>query len=366
MLRAAVVWTIHHTAKRAREARSDDARKSAIKAATLSSMTVATRKELQRLVTAAWMRRQGARQGERAEVEWAAWREARWIVTGRNGASIKILEGGFGTGSGVPGEDAQRASALPCERRIYTDGAWNDPNVDAEAAEAMPLAGYGAVEFQVTRPDRQAIGEAFPLGQYTTNGFDASAGQGVITWVDAGMVETDHREPDYIGAEAHTNNTGELTAMHCALRRAAGVPSGRERTSVESDSLYTIHMTTGKWLPRKRRNRELISRLRGIWRDIQRKRPGEVTLRHVRSHILVPGNELADELADGRGSMNSTHSARRWMRELVRKLHDRSGADQTTNGVTAAASRNGADQADGGQPAGPQGPGTLGDRVGVG
>lgn len=230
----------------------------------------------------------------------------------------------------------------------------------------MPLAGYGAVEFQVVRPDRPVVGETFPLGQYTTSGFDVSAGKGVITWVDAGMVETDHREPDYIGATAHTNNTGELTAMHRALRRAAGMPAGRERTVIESDSLYTIHMTTGKWLPRKQRNREIISLLRGMWRDLQRKRPGEVTLKHVRSHILVPGNELADELADGRGSVNSTHSARRWMREFVRKTHDGSRGDRATNGVTAATTMHGDGQADVRRPTGPLGPGTLGDRVGVG
>ena len=68
---------------------------------------------MKRLVTAAWIRRQTARQGERAEVEWTAWREARWVVTGKRGASVKILEGGFGTNSGLPGEDAQQASALP-------------------------------------------------------------------------------------------------------------------------------------------------------------------------------------------------------------------------------------------------------------
>ena len=61
-----------------------------------------------------------------------------------------------------------------------------------------------------------------------------------------------------------------------------------------------MHMTTGRWMPRKqgRRNAPLIAKLRALWRRVQRRRPGEVELRHVRSHIRVPGNELADWLAD--------------------------------------------------------------------
>ena len=107
-----------------------------------------------------------------------------------------------------------------------------------------------------------------------------------------------------------------------------------------------------------------------MWRDLQRKRPGEVSLEHVRSHINIPGNELADELADGRGSMNSISRARQWMRAYVTKLQTRASNGQlTTDGVTArrqTARPTGNDQAGSCQPPGSQGPGTLGDRVGVG
>ena len=44
----------------------------------------------------------------------------------------------------------------------------------------------------------------------------------------------------------------------------------------------------------------MVSHLRRAWRDLQRTRPGEVRLRHVRSHVKVPGNELADWLAEMR------------------------------------------------------------------
>ena len=65
-----------------------------------------------------------------------------------------------------------------------------------------------------------------------------------------------------------------------------------------SDSLYAINMTTGRWLPKSPRNREMVARMRELWRRLQRQRDGEVELRHVRSHTNVPGNEMADWLAD--------------------------------------------------------------------
>ena len=77
-------------------------------------------------------------------------------------------------------------------------------------------------------------------------------------------------------------------------------PKGQGGTLIWTDSLYALNMTTGTWLPRKKRCRVMVSHLRCAWRDLQRARPGEVRLRHVRSHIKVPGNELADWLAEMR------------------------------------------------------------------
>ena len=90
-----------------------------------------------------------------------------------------------------------------------------------------------------------------------------------------------------------------------------------------SDSLYAINMTTGKWRPKCTRNREIVARLRGVWRRLQRARPREVQLQHVRSHIKVPGNELADWLADnGRISdRKGVTEATRWMRVWMTRQH---------------------------------------------
>ena len=94
--------------------------------------------------------------------------------------------------------------------------------------------------------------------------------------------------------------------MFYALERAGKRPANVGREIIHTDSLYALNMTRGKWMPRAKgkRNAPLIERLRKLWRKIQRARPGEVTLRHVRSHIQVPGNELADWLAE-RGALRA-------------------------------------------------------------
>ena len=139
-----------------------------------------------------------------------------------------------------------------------------------------------------------------------------------MTWAAAGIVEDDPMQDGYIGARRHTNNTGELTAMHVMLRRAMRRRAGDATETLHSDSLYAINMTTGKWMPRKRVNEGMICDLRSMWRRLQRQRPGEVEMRHVRSHIGIPGNETADYLAGmqwGAEQRGQTvlAEARRWL-----------------------------------------------------
>ena len=137
--------------------------------------------------------------------------------------------------------------------------------------------------------------------------------------VKSGTVQDDNKEPDYIGASAHTNNTGELTAIYEALATALRRPRDAGGEVIWSDSLYAINMTNGKWKPKCVRNREIVSRLRGLWRRLQRARPGDVQLRHVRSHVKVPGNELADWLADGGQARAhpTLREAERWLADWI-------------------------------------------------
>ena len=137
----------------------------------------------------------------------------------------------------------------------------------------------------------------------------------------------------HIGATAHTNNTGELTAIYVALSNALRRRKGRGKEIIWSDSLYAINMITGAWVPSKRsRNKEVVRRTRDLWRRLQRERGKEVTLRHVRSHIKVPGNEMADWLAE-QGRMSGERSGKietssgvRWLREWLAREH----AEHTT------------------------------------
>ena len=174
--------------------------------------------------------------------------------------------------------------------------------------------------------------------------------RGRLTWAEAGNVETDRNDPYHIGASAHTNNTGELSAMHWMIERAQSRLPNEGREVLWSDSLYAINMTTGKWMPKRSRNSPMIAALRLKWKRLQRARPEEVHIAHVRSHIKTPGNELADWLAE-KGTQHRemtiiTSEATEWLREWC--------------------GRNRAGEAGGERAATARGPNTLGDPVGVG
>ena len=162
--------------------------------------------------------------------------------------------------------------------------------------------------------------DAMPMGQLLAStqagGPQPDSYHARLIGVKNGTVEDDPKSPEHIGAVAHTNNTGELTAVYEAVLSALARDAGAGSEVVWSDSLYAINMTTGKWRPKCTRNREIVARLRGVWRRLQRARPRDVRLQHVRSHIKVPGNELADWLADsGRMSdRKGVTEATRWMR----------------------------------------------------
>jgi ribonuclease HI len=153
--------------------------------------------------------------------------------------------------------------------------------------------------------------ETFPLDQRTVNG-ENNVGKGYIQSVRAWRVETDPTASEWIGAAKATNNTAELTAIIEAIAQATDRTPGAGQEEIHSDSLYAINMTTGKWSPKHTIhappvNLEIIWHARMAWIQLQRLRPREVQLIHIRSHTKHPGNEVADHLADvGRqgGSMN--------------------------------------------------------------
>ena len=96
-----------------------------------------------------------------------------------------------------------------------------------------------------------------------------------------------------------------------------------------------------RWMPRRQhRNARLIGHLRRLWRRAQTQQPGQVDIVHVRSHTGVPGNEIADWLADcgAKGGSRASGDARssvslqraeRWIREWLQQQQKRPGGATT-------------------------------------
>lgn len=311
MVHTAVIWELYVAAKKAREAPLTPR-------PTQGALRQAICKQLQRLVDTAWEVHHN-----RSTMRWHDWHQEHWIET-RSARHRKPLVRVLTAEYAQPQRPTARQPMSDDHNavRIYTDGSW----VDTGGGEEWQPATWGAVEFHPT----DSTAASFPMGQLTSAG-PAETARGELTWVSCGTVVTEPDERHYIGAHAHTNNTGELTAMSWALQRAQQAPAARHE--IYSDSLYTINMTTGKWVPRARgkRNAHLIAKLRKQYRSLQRTSAG-IAIRHVRSHIKVPGNELADHVADmARGGGVTLQAARAWLvawvgrQQMPGGLGDRTG-----------------------------------------
>lgn len=151
---------------------------------------------------------------------------------------------------------------------------------------------------------------------------------GLIYKKHSGAVETSPQDPNYLGAESHTNNTAELTAIAQALIWLSNenVPkittlaqALKYRAQIRSDSEYSLKSITGEYNGKK--NTNLIKKCRELYsRELTRRRapmptllsegdnklyrsteragfgPG-LTLKWVKGHDKDVLNSEADELA---------------------------------------------------------------------
>ena len=168
---------------------------------------------------------------------------------------------------------------------------WRNPQTDdpqqpllvfaTDGSGAKGQAGYGATAIRTTGADLQT---------HTTTAYTRDR---VVT-EEAGRVVTDPRRPEYIGAVRPTNNTGELSGVYHALKRADELIQPGEALLILSDSQIAICTTVGAWAPRK--NKAIVQR---NVRALAKLRARGITVRfqHVRAHTGHNMNERADELA---------------------------------------------------------------------
>ena len=124
---------------------------------------------------------------------------------------------------------------------------------------------------------------------------------------------------NYLEAKAHTNNTGELSAIGKALwwikdELAAQRLQDIDEVSIVSDSLYAIQMTRGTWKPQS--NKSMIWRLKQLKKQAEEILP--VRLRWTKAHTKEKTEEAFwNDKVDG--------LAKEGARSLVMRVVEESG-----------------------------------------
>ena len=115
-------------------------------------------------------------------------------------------------------------------------------------------------------------------------------------WISShGRVCTNPDYPEYAGAQVPSNNTAELQALvelFDYLYHYASLPAG-QMIHVYTDSQYAMNILLGDSIPST--HFTIVARMQKYWFAIRNK--FHVTIEKVPSHVGIPGNELADQMA---------------------------------------------------------------------
>ena len=212
-----------------------------------------------------------------------------------------------------------RVQAL-VEEMVRQRRRWATEKVFGKAWEATGMVARGRGDVRITmwderRRERGAAGsgsgqvlDAMPavggddVAEIYTDGTGGKKQSGVAGWgwtrvaggkeveTACGPVITSKEGTGHIGAEKHSNNTGELSAIYWAIRGAEA--AGVREVVIRYDSQYAAGMARGLWQPKS--NKDLIRAVRNVVRSTG------VTIwwKHVKGHSGHKWNDRADELAE--------------------------------------------------------------------
>ncbi len=217
-----------------------------------------------------------------------SWNEAKQQVDGYPGAQYKSFSSR---------EDAEAAYS-DGPPRVVTKRSTGTSRSDRKTTSDRPLKSSHASGQDEWVP----IERRFDVAIYSDGACEpnpGSAGAGLTVYRKGSFAEAwhGHYRPD------GTNNYAELAALHEALGFARRELEEGRTVAIACDSSYAIQAVTvwaRKWKANgwtKKggpiKNLDLIQRVHGRYLAIEDK----VLVEHVRSHIGIEGNELADRMA---------------------------------------------------------------------
>ena len=197
--------------------------------------------------------------------------------------------------------------------RYYIDGS----GPDRSGPKPAQFAGWAFVlTISGPRPERAGPEAPTPIPLYRN---------GQIEWIVAcrwGQVETDPSSIRFLGANHHSNNTAELTAIcECLLFHLFELPQAWRDCPLEvkGDSLIALSQTTGQWdISQDSVLRQLAENCNMVWQSLGADvLDSSLCPGWVKGHSGDPGNDIADTNAK-KGRFGFSPQRRQYSLDSVR------------------------------------------------